>query len=89
MPPLMVQMLVKAASMMLVYACGYLGLHPATQSVTETAIWCVGMGGGVVGFIWTSWRHHVALNAAKPPVPKLGNLGKGIESIKNPPTKGT
>ena len=88
MPPLVTQILLKLSTMLCVWVCTRLHVSFTQADIAETATWFVSLVIGVASFLWSTYRHKAALDAAKPIPPNIP-FPNMTPIIKNPPTKGT
>ena len=69
--PLLIQIILKLITLILVVVCARLKIDAKPEDFAESATWIVSALIAVGTFVWTCWRHHVALKAAKTPIPTL------------------
>ena len=61
---LVTQILLKLITLILVVVCARLKIDAKPEDYVESATWIVSALIAAGTFVWTCWRHHVALKAA-------------------------
>ena len=82
MPPLVTQILLKIATLFCVWVCTKLHVSFTQADLAETSTWFVSLAIGVASFVWATWRHKAALDAAKTTTPPTSTIRPAVMGTK-------